>query len=162
MISETDDAEPFAVVDGADAGAGAIEVPEGGGLISEIEIVAIEASEPVEAGGKLEEMSETPDTRSGDCGAVPGTVAWELDEGGMLKVSGNGDMASWESPEQVPWGALRGEILGIEIAEGVTSVGAYAFCGCEAAESVEVAESVSVIGEAAFSRCSGFTTVSIG
>lgn len=170
VLPETDVAEFSAAADGADAGDataaesedGELFLPEDSGLISGIKIIAIEEAGTAAADDTAGASAEASTPVSGDCGVLLGTVTWELDESGTLKVSGSGDMLSWESPEQVPWDALRGEIRGIEIAEGVTSVGAYAFCGCDAAEIAEVAESVSVIGEAAFSHCSGFTTVSIG
>lgn len=129
------------------------------GLIEEIEVIvsgSLEASDDVTASDGFSGLD------GGDCGLTPGSVTWTLDEEGTIEVAGTGEMISWESPEQVPWNARRDEIRRIEIAEGVTSVGAYAFCGCDAAESVSLAESVCVIGEEAFSQCSGFTTVSIG
>lgn len=124
----------------------------------------------------------------GMCG--PG-VSWSF-SGGVLTISGSGDM--YDYPEHLhgpesgnelaqPWFHLKSGISSIVINEGVTSIGAGAFWGCNALTSVSIPGSVQrigfaafaddaalgsvtipngVIGEAAFIRCSGLRSVSIG
>ena len=111
--------------------------------------------DPAEAGLPGGEMS-------GECGAQPGTVYWSLDEAGVLTIAGNGSMADWESVEQTPWYAHLEDLRKIVIAEGVTSVGAYAFCGAQTVEAVELAQSIECVGAFAFCRCGGFGSVTIG
>lgn len=125
---------------------------------------------------------------SGNCG--PG-LSWSF-SGGVLTISGSGDM--YDYPEHLhgpesgnelaqPWFHLKPYINSIVINEGVTSIGAGAFWGCNALTSVSIPGSVQrigfaafaddtalgsvsipngVIGEAAFIRCSGMRTVTIG
>ncbi len=124
----------------------------------------------------------------GNCG--PG-LSWSFD-GGVLTISGSGDM--YDYPEHLhgpdsgnelaqPWFHYKPYINSIVINEGVTSIGAGAFWGCNALTSVSIPGSVQrigfaafaddaalgsvaipngVIGEAAFIRCSGMRTVTIG
>ena len=56
----------------------------------------------------------------------------------------------------------NGELLtALEIPEGVTNVGSYAFSGCSGLTSVTIPNSVTNIGFSAFSGCSGLTSVTI-
>ena len=48
------------------------------------------------------------------------------------------------------------------IPDSVTSIGVYAFSGCESLTSVAIPDSVTSIGESAFYGCSGLTSVTIG
>ena len=96
------------------------------------------------------------------CGVVENTVFWKLDENGTLKISGQGEMQNWESEKEVPWDAQRQEIKKIQIADGVTSVGAYAFSNCTNVTETVIPDSVQEIGEYAFFNCSGLSSVTIG
>ncbi|MBQ9557422.1 MAG: leucine-rich repeat protein [Clostridia bacterium] len=99
---------------------------------------------------------------SGTCGD---SLIWALDNSGNLTVSGTGDMWDYSIMNQngilvstAPWG------LGIVTAvvdPGVTSVGKYAFYGCEGLISVTIGSGVTSIGNSAFSGCSALTGVSI-
>ena len=56
----------------------------------------------------------------------------------------------------------NGELLtALEIPEGVTNVGSYAFSGCSGLTSVTIPDSVTGIGNSAFSGCSGLTSMTI-
>ena len=92
---------------------------------------------------------------SGNCG--PG-LSWSF-SGGVLTISGSGDM--YDYPEHLhgpdsgnelaqPWFHLKPYINSIVINEGVTSIGAGAFWGCNALTSVSIPGSVQRIGFAAF------------
>lgn len=63
---------------------------------------------------------------NGTCGDG---LTWTLDSSGMLIVSGTGDMSSWSSTIDVPWN--RSDIKHVVVEEGITSIGQYAFYGCE-------------------------------
>ena len=71
-------------------------------------------------------------------------------------------MMDWEKEEDVPWDSFRQEIKKVKIEEGVTSIGAYAFCDCENLTDMETPDSVRNIGMYAFYNCTGLATVSIG
>lgn len=98
----------------------------------------------------------------GFCGAEDTNISWLLNEDGVLVLKGQGRMADWENQEEVPWFSIREQITGIELDEGITSVGAYAFCGCENVNETQIPDGVQEIGEYAFFNCGGLTTVTIG
>lgn len=89
-----------------------------------------------ESGISDEDTTETE--KSGFCGTEDSNVNWSLDEEGTLHITGEGTMASWESEADVPWAQYRSEIKEIQIEDGVTSVGAYAFCNCSGLSTVTI------------------------
>lgn len=110
----------------------------------------------------LTEQPETENGLSGFCGAEENTVAWSLDENGVLAITGQGDMENWENAEAVPWNSYRDKITTVKIAEGVTSVGAYAFANCQNLTEIEIADSVQNIGAFAYFNCSGLSALIVG
>lgn len=96
------------------------------------------------------------------CGELENTVFWTLNPDGELYIFGTGNMMDWEKEEDVPWASFRQEIKKVKIEEGVTSIGSYAFCDCEALTDMETPDSVLNIGMYAFYNCAGLSTVSIG
>ena len=95
--------------------------------------------------------------KSGGCGR---NVTWALSEDGVLTISGNGDMYDYQYglPD---WYELRAYITAIVIEDGVTGLGAYAFCYLTNVTEVSIANSVSFIGQGAFESCSSLTQVTI-
>ena len=92
---------------------------------------------------------------SGSCGD---NLTWVLDDNGTLTISGTGDMYSYNYNAPAPWG---NEIQSLVIADGVTSIGRYAFRGCSSITSVTIPDSVTSIGCDAFNGCSSLTSVTI-
>ena len=113
-----------------------------------------------ESGISDEDTIETE--KSGFCGTEDSNVNWSLDEEGILHITGEGTMASWESEADVPWAQYRSEIKEIQIEDGVTSVGAYAFCNCSNVTETVLPDSIKNIGEFAFFSCGGLSTMTIG
>ncbi len=69
-----------------------------------------------------------------------------------------------KSARQSPWSQYfiqlgRSDIKGINIPDGVTSIGAYAFEGCQSIISVSIPDSVTEIGMNAFKGCDRMTLV---
>ena len=123
-------------------------------------------------------------TASGECGK---NLTWELSSDGVLTISGYGEMTNWESFEAVPWYAYRDQIQKVVIkgaavqaepanlqarpmargailmsvpdADGVTSIGSYAFYGCANLKSVIIPDSVTNIGYNAFAQCKALEDV---
>lgn len=87
---------------------------------------------------------------SGTCGE---NLTWTLDSEGTLTISGEGEMANYEYPDNPPWYESRKEILNIVIEDGVTTVGKCAFESCENADSVALPDGLTSIGESAFFWC---------
>ena len=93
---------------------------------------------------------------SGDCGD---DLTWALTSDGKLTISGTGTMTDWTSASNTPWKDNRESIKSVEIPEGVTSIGSYAFSGCTALEAVKVPASVATIGNYAFSGCTALASL---
>ena len=117
------------------------------------------AQEPDE---NVNDINSTETEKSGFCGTEDSNVNWSLDEEGILHITGEGTMASWESEADVPWAQYRSQIKEIQIEDGVTSVGAYAFCNCSDVTETVLPDSIKNIGEFAFFSCGGLSTVTIG
>ena len=95
---------------------------------------------------------------SGTCGE---NLTWELDENGVLTISGSGEMQNYSGSIRAPWYSIRSEIKSVVIENGVTSIGDTAFPECTNLTGVTIPESVTDIGEDIFSGCSSLTSVTI-
>ena len=93
----------------------------------------------------------------GTCGAE---VTWTLDSEGVLTISGSGDMYNY-GISGTPWYGSRSRVKSAVIAEGVTSIGSYAFFYCTSLTSVTIPDSVTSIGDSAFQGCTSLTSVTI-
>lgn len=92
---------------------------------------------------------------SGNCGPDENetSVAWSLDDAGTLTISGTGDMKEFDTKDDVPWKDNKETIKAIEIKEGVTSIGDYAFADCPIT-SITIPANIEYIGSSAFANCS--------
>ena len=89
-----------------------------------------------------------------------GNLTWELDAAGTLTISGTGAMPDYTSSTGAPWGAYRSSILQVNIAEGVTNIGNYAFRNCSGLTAIAIPSSVTSIGEGTFFICKNITSFS--
>ena len=110
----------------------------------------------------METETDQAEEKSGFCGAEENTVSWSLDESGVLEIAGQGAMNEWQNEEEVPWNGYRDQITEVQIKEGITSIGAYAFADCEKLVKLDIADSVQTIGAFAYFNCSGLSTLTIG
>ena len=94
-------------------------------------------------------------------GRLGESLRWEIDDAGILTISGTGDMVNYTGRSETPWYTFRDMIKGVVVEEGVTSVGSYAFSYCDALTSVTIPGSVKTIGDAAFLECNGLTTLTM-
>ncbi|MDD6057991.1 MAG: leucine-rich repeat protein [Clostridiales bacterium] len=103
---------------------------------------------------------------SGNCGQAGANLTWSY-SGGVLTISGNGAMKDYPvydtpgSDQCMPWYYFRNEITTIVINEGVTSIGACAFWGCNRLTSVKTPNSLKSIGFAAFADCTSISEINI-
>ncbi len=94
--------------------------------------------------------------QSGTCGA---NLVWNYDASSKrLTVSGSGNMIRYSFTFEPPWSDIK-DVKTVEIKDGVTDIGGYAFCGMSSIESVSIADTVTKIGESAFSGCSGIAGI---
>lgn len=99
------------------------------------------------------------EVKSGDCGSSGDNVKWELDNG-TLTISGKGDMANF-SITYAPWRSYTQSIKTINISEGVTSIGSYAFMECDGITSINIPNGVTSIGTWAFFTCDNLYSITI-
>ena len=110
----------------------------------------------------METETDQAEEKSGFCGAEENTISWSLDESGVLEIAGQGAMNEWQNEEEVPWNGYRDQITEVQIKEGITSIGAYAFADCEKLVKLDIADSVQTIGAFAYFNCRGLSTLTIG
>jgi len=85
-------------------------------------------------------------------------ISWTL-QGGHLKISGTGPMPNYSENRLPPWYGYAENILSIEIGNGITHVGDFAFMKLENATAATVADSVQTIGSFAFYDCSAMQRI---
>ena len=99
----------------------------------------------------------------GECGD---NAIWSLDDAGKLTISGMGEMYDYEYEYKKgvvtsQWYSYADEITSVEIQNGVTSIGNYAFFSCTGLTSIMIPDSVTSIGDHAFDSCTGLTSIEI-
>ncbi|MCM1054503.1 MAG: leucine-rich repeat domain-containing protein [Bacteroides sp.] len=102
------------------------------------------------------------------CGNIQGDASEDLDgavewkfENGVLTIWGSGRMQDFTNTKNPPWEAHLPNIYEIVIADGVRSIGAYAFDGAQNLTSVSIPNSVTEIGGHAFAHCIGLKEITI-
>ena len=103
-----------------------------------------------------EEINTWDISQNGD-----GSVMATLSDDGTLTISGNGEMKFWNSSYVVAWDSNRKNIKNVIINNGVTSIGNFAFHGCENLINITIPDSVTSIGLCAFEYCSSLTNITI-
>lgn len=95
-------------------------------------------------------------------GSLGDSLSWKFDKNtNTLRISGDGEMVSYESLGEYPWYAYRDEIEFVEIDDGVLSAGDNAFSGCLALKEVFLGDSVGKIGESTFADCASLSVVTV-
>ena len=65
---------------------------------------------------------------SGTCGE---NLVWIFDpDSGLLEIEGTGAMTDWSAKSEVPWYGNANNILKVNISDGVTTIGDFAFADC--------------------------------
>lgn len=94
---------------------------------------------------------------SGTCGTG---LTWTFTAGtGVLSISGSGAMSEYTAISSAPWSYHKANITSIVIGSDVTSIGAYAFYGCTALQTVTIPSNVTSISESAFEGCAKMSRV---
>lgn len=91
---------------------------------------------------------------SGKCGDNLTWVLWP----NKLVIKGTGDMYDYDS-NGAPWAEYYNYITNVEIDEGVTSIGNYAFYKTWYVTNIDISSTVTKIGSNALSNCSRLTSV---
>ncbi|MBR0323296.1 MAG: leucine-rich repeat domain-containing protein, partial [Bacteroidales bacterium] len=87
------------------------------------------------------------------------SLYWYVNDENTLTIFGTGAMWDYDnSSNKAPWRNLNKTPTSLELKEGMTSIGNYAFYYCDGLTgSLTIPNSVTTIGERAFYYCSGFT-----
>lgn len=85
---------------------------------------------------------------------------WSLQDG-TLVITAQGAMQDYDAAAQTPWFKDRAEIRKIVVQQGVTTIGDYAFYGCENVTSVTLPDTVTQIGKLAFYGCKALRTLTV-
>lgn len=92
--------------------------------------------------------------------AADAEQGWSLQDG-TLVISAVGAMQDYTSAAQTPWFKDRADIRKVVVQRGVTTVGDYAFYGCENLTSVTLPDTVTQIGKLAFYGCKELRTLTV-
>ena len=100
-------------------------------------------------------------TFSGECGIGGNNLTWTLDTlTGLVSIEGSGAMQNYGYGTDDPgWKKYRTAIKALSLAEGVTSVGSFAFHDCTRLRSISLPTSVRTIGSQAFYSCYDLKTI---
>lgn len=103
---------------------------------------------------------------SGTCGIDWGdNISWSLTKGGRLTISGMGEMREFDrytyTSSSAPWASYRDSIKIVEVGEGVTNIGDYAFYECGSLELVSISDGLNEIGESSFASCHSLLEITV-
>ncbi|MCD8004098.1 MAG: leucine-rich repeat protein, partial [Oscillospiraceae bacterium] len=101
--------------------------------------------------------SSTGPIASGTCGD---DLTWTL-EGGILTISGTGEMENYSTSSLPGWYSHRYFINSIVLESGITTVGRRAFVDCVCASNVSIADTVTDFGDAAFYGCASLASIEL-
>lgn len=90
-----------------------------------------------------------------------GEASWKLYDSGRLYIYGEGVIPNYKQAES-DFSDFDTEITKIEIEDGITAIGKYAFYALPNLKEVIIPDSVDTIGIGAFSKCAKLTEISIG
>lgn len=94
---------------------------------------------------------------------VSAVITWEyIPNEKTLRISGEGEMYSFSSASEVPWYKYRTMINTVEMEEGITTIGDYAFANLISVWDIPLPESVEHIGNSAFFNCTGINNMHFG
>jgi hypothetical protein len=79
-----------------------------------------------------------------------------------LTITGYGKTGSYSNDPYAPWYAYREKIRKLDIQQGVTHIGNFAFYYCNVLTSITIPNSVKSIGQYAFQSCRNVHSISIG
>ena len=111
--------------------------------------------------GLIPAVSAADTVASGTCGT---NLTWVLTDDGTLTISGKGEMEDYypnATIENAPWHEYCYDIKSVEIKNGVTSIGNYAFELCSKMMRVSLPNTLTSIGTEAFYRCTSLESITL-
>lgn len=106
--------------------------------------------------------SDYPNGIGGEIESENGKLTWEINNDNCLSISGKGAIPDYDNFSNTPpWYEHKFRVESVEIKEGVTSIGKYAFTNCARLSSVDIPDSVTRLGSDCFHACSGLKEIKI-
>ena len=78
-----------------------------------------------------------------------------------LSIEGTGAMTDYTELSAAPWNSYKTAITTIDMPEGITRIGSYAFAGCITLTSASIPAAVTAVGEHAFDGCTSLNTIEV-
>ena len=95
---------------------------------------------------------------SGECGSL----TWYYNSStGFMRIDGSGEMQNFSDSESCPWYGCGQGVKTLVIADGITSIGDFAFAKFSRLKKATIPDSVTSIGKYAFSGCTLLSDVKI-
>ena len=107
-------------------------------------------------GGTLTWLSENAVIAQG----TSGDTQWSITSDGCLTISGQGNTGDYVDSD-APWYAYRDKVTSINVEEGVTGIGIYAFFSMTNVREVTLPEGLHEVLSYAFWNCDGLETITI-
>ena len=93
----------------------------------------------------------------GNCGK---DISYRLNEKGILRIEGSGEMYNYNSKKPAPWFEYADSVKAIYISEGITRLGTQAFRMMSNVQKIKLPQSVTIIDSNAFIGCSKLKEIS--
>lgn len=94
-------------------------------------------------------------------GILENGFSWSLNEEGKLFIEGQGKMPDFSQENLPPWYFLREQIVCVELANGISTIGDLSFLSCINLESVSFPNSLEQIGFGAFMACQSLAEITL-
>lgn len=99
--------------------------------------------------------TDTPIPKAGQCGEQ---AVWFINEDGVLRISGRGNVYRYSESQREPWYAYKDEIRAFVVDHGIHSLNGISFKNYEKLETAEMADSVSSLPKT-FENCTALKNV---
>ncbi len=106
--------------------------------------------------------AKLPDADSANGIIANTSISWSYSaDTQTLTLAGTGEIPDSATPADVAWHGVRHSVKKIEMPEGITKIGDYAFYYCPQLESVDMPSTVTQIGKLSFAFCSSLKSIEI-
>ena len=116
------------------------------------------------SGGAVEDCaanSSIPFVSISDCGKAGDNLFWAFSpDSGTLVFEGSGEMYGYDE-DNCPWRLYKEMTAAVLLPDGLSSIEAHSFHGCDKLTSIVIPDSVTYLGSCAFCDCRALSSVDI-
>ncbi len=106
-------------------------------------------------------LGGVPQARAAEASGTAGGVSWEISSG-VLMISGSGAIPDYQETVPAPWLEYADAIHSVQVEQGITAVGNFAFFRLDQVTAVTLPDSVTRIGSFAFFGCRDLEMIELG